>query len=155
MFGQNEAAMSEGEGAEEIERDQKKRGLRGGREAGGAAEGNRRLKGLRRFRRQECIGAFSVHSDRVRVRVASDLSTPMTRSCCRLPSHLVLTFHSLFCPPCSNCCSLRSFNTISSRVKMAAPSLHHVGMCSATSACRQQQCTTRAAMHHNEASHAS
>ena len=33
MFDQDEAAMSEGEGAEETQREQKKRSLRGGRKA--------------------------------------------------------------------------------------------------------------------------
>ena len=62
--------MSEGEGAEETEREKEKQGLRGGRKAGPperesrywrGCRGERQvLEGLRRLRRQECIGAFSV-----------------------------------------------------------------------------------------------
>ena len=66
MFDQDETAMSKGQGAEKIEREQEKLGLRGGGTSGaaGTSEGGRRvLEGLPRLRRQECIGAFSVHSD--------------------------------------------------------------------------------------------
>ena len=55
LFDQDEAAMSEGEGVEEPEREQAKLGL---------AEGGRRVLGkLWRLRRQDCIGAYSVHGD--------------------------------------------------------------------------------------------
>ena len=71
MFDQDASAMSEGEEAEEPEREQEKLGVQGGKKAGplrrgatgGAAEGERRvLEGLRRLWRQEYIGAVSVHS---------------------------------------------------------------------------------------------
>jgi len=39
LFDQDEAAMSEGEGAEETEREQEKLGLRGGRKAGSLRRG--------------------------------------------------------------------------------------------------------------------
>ena len=63
--------MSEGEVAEETEREPEKLGLRGGRRAGplrmgdsgcwrGRRGGMARLEGPRRLRSQECIGAFSV-----------------------------------------------------------------------------------------------
>ena len=84
MFDQDEAAISEGQEVEETEREQERRKSgplgegtsrplgegtagplgEGTSGAGGAAEGERRvLEGLRMLRRQECIGAFSVHSD--------------------------------------------------------------------------------------------
>ena len=66
--------MSEGEGAEETEREPEKLGLRGGKKAGTimrggighwrGCRGERQVpEGLPKLWRQECIGTFSVHSD--------------------------------------------------------------------------------------------